>query len=244
MSQIDYSISPTDEVVEADGLKWYVRGSTTDDHLALGGHEAQLKPIMDLLCPPGKAYFNIGAHIGTWALRLANRASCVYAFEANLLTAQCLERNIELNELGSKVLVYPVALWDNDTDLVTMVDENDKATGGSTRAVVASNSARTIGTRRLDDLDLRPGDVGFISMDVEGAEARILRGAKETINLHRPNMLIELHENHPGTDPDLRQQVYDVLDELNYAYHSLFVSYPEEHLICQPAERVADFEAS
>lgn len=229
-------------VTSPDGYRWCVGGNDTDDHLALGGHETALEPIMVSMCDPERAFLNVGAHVGLWAIRMAKHAKRVYAIEANANTAHALQRNVVLNDLDDEVIIYTMALWDNDTDKVLMVDANGKTTGGSTRAELRDVdkyekdekgsyvSNKLISTRRLDGFQFSP--IGLIVMDVEGAEARVLRGAKETIARDRPNMIIELHEGHPGTDADLRQQVYDVLDELNYTYVSVDIT--GERLLCYP----------
>ena len=37
---------------------------------------------------------------------------------------------------------------------------------------------------------------GFIKIDVEGHELKVIDGAKETIEKHKPNLLIEIEEQH------------------------------------------------
>ena len=53
--------------------------------------------------------------------------------------------------------------------------------------------------RRLDGLDL--GDIGFMKIDVEGFEAQVIEGARETIARCRPVMLIEIEQAHTGESP-------------------------------------------
>ena len=225
------------EIREADGFKWVFRGPDTDDHLALGGHETALGPILESFSDPEKAFINVGAHVGLWALRMAEHFKLVYAVEANLATYHVLYENTELNDLLDQVFPVFATAWDVPNETVTLIDENDKETGGSTRAE-ASDS----GTNITTTLDILFADgtlpVGLITLDVEGAEARVLRGAKKLIQKDRPYLVIELHEGHPGTDPDLRQQVYDLLDELEYTYNSVQIT--GERLICTPNEVVTD----
>jgi FkbM family methyltransferase len=66
-------------------------------------------------------------------------------------------------------------------------------------------------TRRLDALSLE--DVGFMKVDVEGHEEAVLRGAVETIETNRPNLLLELEERHSaGCIPRVR----DLLHQRGY----------------------------
>jgi len=82
--------------------------------------------------------------------------------------------------------------------------------------------------------------VGVIKIDVEGAEAHVLRGAKEVISRDKPTLFVELHDGHPGTDPGLRQEVYGILRELGYDYHSININ-GEEYLYCKHESQVEDY---
>lgn len=227
----------SDQIIEADDYKWYVGGPETDDHLALGGHETHLWPILKSMIAPNKSFVNIGAHVGLWALRMSEFCSWVYAIEANPYTFMKLDANIKLNKL-TNITAIEAAIWDNSKDLLTLTDANDKLTGGSTRAEAVDYSADLVAVQavRLDDLEFDV-PIGLITMDVEGAEARVLTGALDWIMLDRPNMVIELHEGHPGTAPNLRQQVYDILDLLQYEYRSVEIT--GERLLCYPSEATA-----
>lgn len=222
---------------EADGLRWLDRGPSTDDHLAHGGHERELAPILVGMYTPGTTYINVGAHVGTWALRMVrNGATHVLAVEANPSTFKILEENVRLNDLASDRLTLSRAvLWDDNGVWVGFVDAKGVDESGSTRVVKNASEGRYL-TSTLDCVlerypDLPP--VGLVQIDVEGAEARVLRGAAETVARDKPVLLIELHEGHPGTEIDLRLQVLDFLGENGYSWSSVAVGV-EEYLICLP----------
>lgn len=242
---------PTETVRESDGIKWIDRGPTTDDHLSFTGHEIGLTPFVKMLARPESIYVNVGAHVGTWALRVAKfgLAEQVYAIEANPATYEILKRNIDLNYefTSGKVKAMQEPVWDSDMAVVHFVDAKGMESGGSTRVQTKGDGVgyytRTLNTifPSWDGIKDTSDRIGFIQMDVEGAEARILSGASKILDYDRPNLLIELHEHHPGTDPDLREKVYSELERHNYNYFSVHVAGNEEHLICRPAEEVDDF---
>lgn len=93
----------------------------------------------------------------------------------------------------------------------------------------------------LDNEFLDRGKVGFILIDTEGAEGHVLRGARNLIERDRPVLLIELHEGHVGVDADIRQQVSDAFEGLNYDLTPLHVCPTEEHIWARPSEQFEDF---
>lgn len=229
----------TEPYVTADGLRWLNRGPKTDDHLAHGGHERELGPILRGLYKPGTTYVNIGAHVGTWALRMASSGTThTVAVEGNPSTFGILQKNVALNNFSHHELTLcREILWDSET-LVYFTDAKGVKDSGSTRVEqqVGFNKEWGYDTTTLDDLLARLAPlptVGLIQMDVEGAEARILRGGVETISRDKPVLLVELHEGHPGTDPDLRQQVVAFLEKTGYSWSSVAIGV-EEYLVCLP----------
>jgi len=58
----------------------------------------------------------------------------------------------------------------------------------------ASVEAISVKVRSLDEYSFR--NVGFLKIDVEGHELAVLRGASDTIYRARPNVLVEVEEQH------------------------------------------------
>jgi FkbM family methyltransferase len=212
-----------------DGFMFIQRGPSTDDHLALGMHESGLLPTLygfAEACAEDACIVVVGAHVGLWAVRLAQFRPVV-AYEANPATADTLRRNVSLNreQLKHYVAVREFAVWSVSGDYVALMDAHGKNEGGSTRAVSGIRSMVGVGkdapgthygicTAALDDESLH--NVGLMVIDVEGAEARVLRGARDILRRDRPTMVIEVHEGHPGTDPDLRDQLDHELRRADY----------------------------
>ena len=134
-----------------------------------------------------------------------------------------LEANIVAGNCGSKVQIIPWALCDKDGEEDLQVDDMmsgsatlDRVTGGS-----AANGRKQYGmpaliervsVARLDHLmeshQLPAPDV--IKVDIEGAEALMLQGARDTLNRYSPDLLVELHGASTAC------QVFQFLTELGY----------------------------
>ena len=227
----------------SDGFKFVVRPGS-DDHLAMGGHETALGPTLSSMakrCHPDDLVVVVGAHVGLWAVRLGKLRQVV-AYEANAATAATLGRNVALNP-GVRVEIHSVAVWDRVGEWMHLVDRYDRIEGGSTR--VEPDPHGEVWTTTLDsDFITTANRVGLIVMDVEGAEAAVLRGARDVLLRDRPSMVIEMHVGHPGTPPDLREQVEEELTETHYEWTSLELT--GERYICRPLEEglPPDFEVT
>jgi FkbM family methyltransferase len=131
---------------------------------------------------------DIGAHVGLWAKDLAGRFEQVVAFEPIPLHRDCFARNVS----AENVRLRPEALgqdaglvamhWDGQNTGHTRVDN-----GSHTR--VSDGATGKVVMLRLDAFCLEACD--FIKVDAEGYEAKILRGARETILRHRPVINVE-----------------------------------------------------
>jgi FkbM family methyltransferase len=223
-----------------DGTAWVFRGDGYDDHLALGGHEAGLGMTLEWLLdltPNYMAVVNVGAHVGTWAVRFAQHRKCVIAYEMDPETADTLRQNASLNGVAEKMLIIEKPVLDKPGVAVKRVVANGRAESGSTRAEVAQDDGSLALSTTLDELDLPSSveSVGLILMDVEGAEAQVLQGATNLLRRDKPVLVIELHEGHPGVSENIREEVEALLDEAGYVWHSQY-ELSEEHIIAVPKD--------
>jgi len=158
-----------------------------------GERELHLLPA---LVDPDRVAVNAGANKGVWSHLLAKRCGTVHAFEPNpkLFTVlkKCAGGNVTCHPLalsdesGTARLNVPVGHggYSNQRGTLRQLDEDEPF------------GAVEVKTARLDELEL--GDVGFIKINVEGHELKVLRGARETLTRCRPNLIIEIEEKHTG----------------------------------------------
>ena len=166
--------------------------------------------LLPLLVDRRRNAIDVGANKGTYTYALARLTKLVWAFEPNPKMFKILERGVPAN-----VTAAMVALSNRSGQAELRVPRMRKGgfsnQGGSLSATKISANYRAVAveTRRLDDLDLE--DIGFMKIDVEGFEAEVLEGARETIRRERPVMIIEIEERYTKVPIEIAlQRVLDL----------------------------------
>lgn len=165
-----------------------------------GGYEQEEMTFVNSVLTPGDVAIDIGAHIGFFALQMAHavgESGVVYAFEPLARNADLLERSIRENEFENRLLLQRAAVSDTTGSGTLRFARETLNTGG---AFLSEDDVPGLGnlvteripTVRLDDLELRR-PVKLIKMDVEGAEPRVLEGARSLIETDRPVIMSEVH---------------------------------------------------
>jgi FkbM family methyltransferase len=134
---------------------------------------------------------DVGAYVGRYTVALAVLARTVYAFEPEGELATMLRRAAPPNV---RVCPEPVAERCRTGEFyVPVSDGRRNVTSGSLLATPgqAAFDTRTVRTTYLDAA-LASADVGFVKIDVEGAELLVLAGAQELIGRCRPVVLVEI----------------------------------------------------
>lgn len=213
-------VRPTgDRLVERAGLRWlldpadYVQADVfwfgTKDPWELW-HLSQHLPV-------GGVFLDVGSNFGFYSIALASKLGgrCgVFAFEPNPPTFNRLCRNVELNGLQSVVQARCVAMSDRDGSAVLFqVPHNSGASRVDDSGVGIATQMQTLDQFcRAEELDR----VDAVKIDVEGFEARVLKGATEMLKQFRPVVAVELNP------PALQQQgvcpatVVDLLGSVGY----------------------------
>ena len=133
---------------------------------------------------PGSVLYDVGANIGVFSLYAGMRGHRVIAFEPVAANYAVLNRNIEINALGSRVTAFCAALDRRDGTGALYLE--------STHAGVSSQFERRLEATRFEqgaisfalDTLLADGRLPFpdhLKIDVDGTEGRILAGAARTL---------------------------------------------------------------
>ncbi|WP_162913372.1 FkbM family methyltransferase [Rhodospirillaceae bacterium SYSU D60014] len=180
-------------------------------HVTWGEAELRLLPA---LCDRDRISVDVGSGFGVYAAIMLLYSRQVLAFEPDPRRYRLLRgsfapavavKNCALSDrAGSAALRVPVVAGRAFVGRASIEPEN--GFGGHRRA-----AAVAVETRTLDSFAL--GAVGLIKIDVEGHELAVLRGARETLVRHRPNLIIESERRH---HPDCPDRMFAVLASLGY----------------------------
>lgn len=127
-----------------------------------------------------------GAHVGTWSRLMAGLFQRVVAFEPSPDTFEALAANMQT--FGCTNVELHQAALGKEPGFVSMTWDPRAETLANTGGRYVQEGG-TIPRVTLDSLDLPA--LGFLKLDVEGAEVDALDGGKLTILRHRPIILFE-----------------------------------------------------
>jgi FkbM family methyltransferase len=150
----------------------------------------------------GRDVWDIGAYRGYFSLLSSKYGSGrVICFEPDLSNRRDLAKHLEQNPtFSTRVEIVPAAVTDTDGPvefLSRVVGLESQVNCAGVRLYNAGFDGAALATIvgvRLDSI-LEQGRraPGLIKIDVEGAEALVLRGATELLRKHRPLVLLEIH---------------------------------------------------
>jgi len=187
------------------------------------GFEDRLQHLYMAMLKDGDFCIDLGAHTGRHALPMSCAVGCgsVAAFEPNPPIAQRLRARLELLAVPN-VTVYELALSDESgtAEFVVAVDRPEES-GLKERVYNGPTRQEKVAVRlaQLDSLAL--GDPSFIKLDTEGAEYKVLLGARNTVARSRPVIAFEFGEQSYsayGVDPD---DVFEYFESLGYDIFSI-----------------------
>lgn len=151
-----------------------------------------LDTIAKMLPSPRKGIFlDIGSNIGNHTLYLFqnNLIQSAYCFEPIQDTFRILEKNISINKLQNKVMLFNVGVGESrgTAQIASYSKEN---TGMSQLKISNDGSIPIIA---IDDIEF-DYDISFVKIDVEGFELNVIKGMLGTIKKYKPTLFIEIRD--------------------------------------------------
>ncbi|MEC9292908.1 MAG: FkbM family methyltransferase [Chloroflexota bacterium] len=164
---------------------------------------------------------DVGAHIGLVSLPVSqaiSKAGKVYAFEPAMANQMYLVEHLTANNIDN-VEVITDLVGESPLESVEFF-ESPQDSGMNTIAPVGSQHGYDSTQKRqitldgfCDERNLSPQ---VIKIDTEGAEVRILKGAVDTIRLHKPIIFLSVHPGHIIELGSTVEELEQLLEDLNY----------------------------
>lgn len=182
--------------------------------------------------------FDIGANIGTYATWVARWAmdnnGRVYCFEPQRQIFQMLCGNMAINNINN-VHAFPMAIGKEETyiDLPEVDYMKDGSSFGAfsldgvdrKRYENLPNSMQRVKLTTIDKFmkEYNVPKIDFMKIDAEGLDIDVIEGARETINIYKPDLLVEFLNLGSSKDEDTseegRVKAIELLQSFGYNTH-------------------------
>lgn len=156
-------------------------------------YQPPLSGLLPRIIAPGMTFVDVGANLGYFSLlaaQMVGETGTVVAIEPGERNCRLLYRSVVRNRLRN-VQLHPYAISDRRETLVYLAQGSNGTIAPLDADTGGPAGGRLVPAIPLDDLVAGLDRVDVIKLDVEGAEARVLRGAAATLARHRPLVVSE-----------------------------------------------------
>jgi len=189
------------------GKRWIVGSS--NHGCWLGTYEFDKQHLFERTITQGSIVFDLGGHVGIYALlasELVGSNGKVFVFEPMPRNLFYLKEHLRLNH-ASNVVVIEAAV-SNKRGVVSF----DEGSSSFTGHIVATDGKLKVKTVVLDEL-ISTGEIpipDYLKIDIEGAEALALSGAKSMLVKFHPTIFLATHGS------SVHQECCRLLQSLDY----------------------------
>jgi FkbM family methyltransferase len=216
------------------GLALYLDPRFEMDYVG-GNYERLIQEALAAYLKPGSVFYDVGAHLGVlsmFANELVGSTGCVFAFEADPENAERIKTHARRNNLA-RLQVISCAVWSCARQLqferASLLSSRNQ---GSVRSesTESKENTLTVESISLDNFVYLHPPPTVIKIDVEGAEAEVLRGSEQILSRSRPVLICEVHHKQAeeAVTAWLRQQSY------SFEWLEASAAFPR-HLLARPA---------
>lgn len=208
----------THSIAEGPAKGLLIDVSSSRPSYVLGTAEPDMQRFFASTIKPGDVVLDLGANVGFFTLvaaALTGPNGRVVSYEPMQATNEALRHNVALNGLAHRVEVVQAAV--SASDGVALMDANESDQDASL-VISTSGDMREVRTVCVDS-EVRRIATGpsFIKIDVEGAEADVMEGMRDTLERYRPVVVCEIHTH----DHDLDGPVPAILRDFGYRVYWL-----------------------
>ena len=206
-----------------------------------GSFEPNEFAFLDQVLKAGMVFVDVGANDGYYTLFAARRVGLtgrVVAVEPSTRERVNLQRNLDCNRLDN-VSIVPAALGAApglaDLRLAHGAHAGHNTLGNFAHDGVVAESLERVKVETLDGVVTQLGltRVDFVKIDVEGAEASVIAGARRVATSMRPLMLLEINDGALRAQQNSAETLLETL-RTDCGYEILVFS-PLTGLLARPA---------
>lgn len=185
-----------DSIAKTNYGLFFCRRKTTDLGFISESFESE---IVDVFKRVNGTVVDCGAHIGKYTIlssKIVGKRGKVIAIEPDPENYKVLIKNIALNK-RKNITPLNCAVWKETKKLKLFItDTTTQHFTGNTDSNRHYERAIEVDAIKLDDLfrKAKIKKIDWLKLDVEGAEAEVLAGARKALKAHKiSNIIIELH---------------------------------------------------
>ncbi len=211
-----------------------------------GSYEPQVCQVLGRIVQHGWVCVDAGVHMGYFTLLLAKLVGAqgrVVAFEAHPQNAQRVRANVQLNGYEGYVQVENMAISDGSADSVCLFAGRGRSSAewnivGHDVEGRPSEAELRVRATSLDAYFPAGSRVDLVKLDVEGAEAQVLRGMRRLLHEARPCVMVEFH-NEEGWEGrrELETEGYRLYNIADNRWHQESDTERAYHCLAVPPER-------
>ena len=189
-----YLKSPPESVITKQGFQIFLNpeDSKISASIAITGsysvlQEPQITRLLEVLVKKTSVVVDVGANIGWYSLLAAKRAKEVYAFEPEPRSYGLLLKSISANKFHN-ILASPCCISDHD-GVETLYPSKSRNKG--THSILSKTEYEGIQVESVTlDRSFPYEHIDLMKLDAEGAESKVLAGAKRLIKERRIGQII------------------------------------------------------
>lgn len=210
-------------ITDTDGRQWCYEPdswlSALGKELGWVHEKAELDSVIAGL-PAGGTYVDVGAHVGGFAIPVADAHSDVdiQLFEPVPATRALLEKNLARNGVADRVRIWTCAVGSRSShSRMSGVDgvANHLVEGGK----AAGPGSVEVQVETLDELLLKQAKrVDVIKCDIEGGELPAMRGAEQILRRDHPALMLEVDRRYTPRFSYQPRELFDYLGNLGYTW--------------------------
>ena len=178
----------------------------------------------------GKVIIDIGTHTGDTTIPMgiaAGKQGLVIGLEPNKYVFKVLEENVRLNLSFTNIEAYCFAATTEDGNFVFNYSDPSFCNGGYLSEIENQNhnhffpldvKGKNLNTFLKDKYSNRISEISLIKIDAEGYDKEIIKTISDILKGQKPILMVECYKK---LNFDEREELYNVLEELNYRLYML-----------------------